>query len=142
MTERERLIGLLKNDNCPSPFICDSGCKYISSENCLAERMADHLLENGIITLPVRVGDTVYIKGEAVKISYIHIEEEVTYCIQLDCGERDCCCCHFYEDSVSWEGEHDCSRYGYIEFTVNDIGETVFLTREEAENVLSERGDT
>lgn len=48
MTDRERLIELLKNDNCPSPFICDANCKYINSENCLAERMADYLLENGV----------------------------------------------------------------------------------------------
>lgn len=48
MTERERLIELLKNDNCPSPFICDANCKYINSENCWAERTADFLLENGV----------------------------------------------------------------------------------------------
>ena len=48
MTERERLVELLKNDNCPSPFACDANCKYINSENCLAERMADYLLANGV----------------------------------------------------------------------------------------------
>ena len=48
MTERERLVNLLQTDNCPSPFICDANCKYINSENCLAERIADYLLENGL----------------------------------------------------------------------------------------------
>lgn len=58
MTERERLVELLKNDNCPSPFICDANCKYVNSENCTAERMADYLLENGVIVPPCKVSDT------------------------------------------------------------------------------------
>ena len=57
MTERERLIELLKNDNCPSPFICDANCKYINSGNCSTERIADLLLENGVIILPCKIGD-------------------------------------------------------------------------------------
>ena len=57
MTERERLIELLKSDNCPSPFICDANCKYVNSENCMAERMADFLLENGVVILPCKIGD-------------------------------------------------------------------------------------
>lgn len=138
MTERERLIELLKSDNCESPMLCDPNYKYANLKRCYEERTADYLLENGVIVLPIKVGGTVYIKGEAVKISHIHIEEEVIYCIQLDCGERDCCCCPFYEDSVSWEGEHDCKRYGYIEFTANDIGKTVFFTNK----TLAERDDT
>ena len=49
------------------------------------------------------------------------------------------CVCPFYEDVVSWEGEHDCATNGYLEFTADDIGKTVFLTREDAEKTLKER---
>lgn len=82
----------------------------------------------------IKVGDTVYIKGDPVEISFIHIEDEIYYCVQFDCAERDCSTCPFYEDEISWEGEHNCKTYGYIEFTANDIGKTVFLTREDTNN--------
>ena len=68
MNERERLIELLKNDNCPSPFICDANCKYINSDNCSAERKADYLLENGVTVPPVKVGGTAYINGDETGI--------------------------------------------------------------------------
>lgn len=126
MTERERLVELL--------FNAETNGKKIK------ERVADYLIANGVIVPPVKVGDTVYIKGEALEISFMQMsKEETLYCIQLDCGERDCYVCPFYEDEVSWEGEHDCRTYGYIEFTASDIGKTVFLTREEAEKALKER---
>lgn len=87
--------------------------------------------EGRLVVLPCKVGDTVYIKGVPLIISFIHIEDDVHYAIQFDCD--DCDGCPFYEDEVSWEGEHDCKRNGYLEFSESDIGKTVFLTREAAE---------
>lgn len=52
MTERERLIELLKNDNCPSPMLCDKNCKYAELKRCYEARTADYLLANGIIVTP------------------------------------------------------------------------------------------
>ena len=49
MTERERLIELLKVDNCPSPMFCDANCKYAKLQRCFEERLADYLLENGVV---------------------------------------------------------------------------------------------
>lgn len=60
MIDRERLIELLKNDNCQSPMLCDPNCKYASLKRCYEERIADYLLANGVIVLPCKVGDTVY----------------------------------------------------------------------------------
>ena len=60
MTERERLIELLKSDSCQSPMLCDPNCKYASLKRCYEERTADYLLENGVIVPPVKFGDTVY----------------------------------------------------------------------------------
>ena len=49
MTERDKLIQILKNDNCPSPMLCSPECKYIDSADCYAERLADMLIENDMI---------------------------------------------------------------------------------------------
>lgn len=51
MTGREKLIELLKQDNCPSPMFCSDNCKYINSSDCATERLADHLLANGVIVI-------------------------------------------------------------------------------------------
>lgn len=57
MTERDRLIELLKSDSCESPMLCDPNCKYANLERCYEERTADYLLENGVIVPPVKVGE-------------------------------------------------------------------------------------
>lgn len=49
MTDREKLIELLQNDPCPGLDIADCGfCQYVDAEDCFAERIADHLLANGV----------------------------------------------------------------------------------------------
>ncbi len=57
---RERLIEILKLSSCPSLHLCNGNCKYANFERCHEERMADLLLEHGVIALPCKVGDTVY----------------------------------------------------------------------------------
>ena len=132
MTDRDRLIELTSG----LPFSAEYE-KYNSLE--FAEHLADHLLSNGVIVPPCKVGDTVYIKNRPLIISFLHIENEVYDVVQFDCD--DCGDCPFYEDDVSFEGEHDCKTMGYIQFTEKDIGKTVFLTKEEAEKALKERED-
>ena len=150
MTERERLIKLIEDGTRIAYDKSLEEVRRIVKENhhfnsatdrtvSISEIVADYLLSNGVIVPPVNVGDTVFIKGEALNISFMRIEEEIYYGIQFDCEE--CCVCPFYEDEVSWEGEHDCGTNGYLEFTANDIGKTVFLTREEAEKALEESED-
>lgn len=128
MTDRDRLIELLVNFRKPDNPITQM------AERMIIERIADYLLANGVILPPCKVGDTVYIKNRPLIISFLHIENEVYYVIQFDCD--DCGDCPFYEDEVSFEGEHDCKTMGYIQFTEKDIGKTVFLTKEEAEKAL------
>lgn len=60
---RERLVKLIKHDNCISPATCSSKCKYVDSDDCHAERLADYLLANGVIVPPCKVGDIVYLIG-------------------------------------------------------------------------------
>jgi hypothetical protein len=85
-----------------------------------AEINADHLLANGVIVPPCKVGDTVY------RISKRYGE----WCVL----PRTVCSIRYSLDSrgnIAW----------YLFTTTEDrIGETVFLTREEAEQAL--KGET
>ena len=57
---RNRLIELLKNQNCPSPMICSPDCKYANLKSCFEARIADFLLANGVIVTDCVVGDTLW----------------------------------------------------------------------------------
>ena len=55
---KDRLVEILKNDPCPSPYLCDSNCKYAHLKSCYEERIADNLIENGVIAIPeTGIGD-------------------------------------------------------------------------------------
>lgn len=106
MTERERLIELLKN--------------VPRNTRAFYDQFADYLLANGVIVPPCKVGDTVYILAGHNGHKY----------------EKDICE-GFYigNDGVvqvrvrNMKGNH--GTYGVI-------GETVFLTSEEAKKALEE----
>jgi hypothetical protein len=48
MTDRERLVELLKRDPCKWPMICSADCEYEHLKDCFADRFADYLLKNGV----------------------------------------------------------------------------------------------
>ena len=48
MDVREKLVGLLKTDACPAPFMCDPACRYYGFGDCFPDRFADYLLDNGV----------------------------------------------------------------------------------------------
>ena len=83
---------------------------------CHAGALADYLIENGVILPPCKVGDTVY------RISKRYGE----WCVL----PRTVCSIRYSLDSrgnIAW----------YLFTTIEDrIGETVFLTSEEAEQAL------
>ena len=115
MTERERLIELLKSDSCESPMLCDPNCKYASLKRCYEERTADYLLENGVIVPPVKVGDTVY------------IFERGSYIIPI-CGKG----------KPHWEIKIEKCSFKYWLLDNHKFGVNMFFTREEAEKALEE----
>lgn len=86
-----------------------------------AERIADNLLDKGVIVPPVKVGQTVY----RIRGNYGGISIHKGFVSQVD----------FYNDRETrfWDDGHPLS------FVDDDIGKTVFLTREEAEKALAER---
>ena len=109
MTERERLIEMLN----------EWGNK--ENDGVRAESIADYLLENGVVVLPCKVGDTVYEICErrrsgkwqkAIVERVVHgIEIGIDKILTARCGT---------------------TTYVYL----SRLGETVFLTREEAEKAL------
>ena len=91
--------------------------------------IVDKLLKNGVIVPPCKVGDVVYFAvddyHDSAVIDGIHITEQgvLFTWVQYEVG---------YELTECWdEGE----------FNIEDIGKTVFLTREEAEQALKGGGE-
>ena len=112
MNERERLVELLKDNQGDSTY-------YMTDE--AVQSVSDVLLENGVVVLPCKVGDTVYEICErrrsgkwqkAIVERVVHgIEIGIDKILTARCGT---------------------TAYVYL----SRLGETVFLTREEAEKAL------
>ena len=118
---RDRLIKLIKHDNCRNPFDCSPKCKYVESDDCHSERLADLILADGWIRPPCEVGDKVYsdVLGE--------IEAFVVMSIELAYTPK------------GFEGEFVSSNGKYpMLFSIENIGKTVFHSQEEAEAKLQE----
>ncbi len=114
---KERLIELIK-----------SSSQYVCEDAYLVERIADHLLANGVIVLPCAVGDTVYWVTKSCdengrEESAIHEGTIISFSLQND-GLWFYCC---YRDGLTF--------WHKIEY----FGKTVFLTKEAAEKALKEK---
>lgn len=115
MTEREKLVDLLQN--VPADYEGNRGVGTI----------ADYLLKNGVIVPVVEIGTTVYeIRQKGISFSNRRYDSSITTKKQLK--------------NAIFDG-----KTLYIEsklYAKSDnvrLGNTVFLTREEAENALEER---
>ena len=103
----------------------------LSTEEAYAQ-LADHLISNGVIVPPCKIGDTVYMpwewngqKGVAcLKVNFMG------FITTWECGTD------FESDDIGYIKKY---HGGYFNF--NDFGKTVFLTREEAEKALKGDGD-
>lgn len=121
MTERKRLIELVKQ----------SLIKHIDKTCKLAENITEDLLANGVIVPPCKVEDKLY---------YITPVKTIEECIvhAVECEENKITVkCHL------WRKEREALLHKHlVYFNITDFGKTVFLTREEAEKALEERGTT
>ena len=128
MTDRDRLIELIgqADKKCADTKQCEMCKAFGKGANCVDHNIADYLLANGVIVPPCKVGDTVYFDAvgyhDSAEIDGIHIDAQgmsftwVQYDVGVDITEL-------------WdEGDFD----------IEDIGKTVFLTKEEAERALKE----
>lgn len=95
----------------------------------LEEKLADYLLANGVIVPPCKVGDTVYSFCDDFGVVLPYFVEN------LRIGFMD-------KDRNYWCYEANCHTeetdelLDEIDFDLDDLGKTVFLTREEAEKAL------
>ena len=131
MTDRDRLINELKKakNRC---LIHESGgclaCKYRGQADCVLENLADHLLENGVMCPPCKVGDMVWWVAKLIdkncegKLN-IEIGEVDSFLIRSDGLWAHCC----YESGLA-----------YRHLVAANFGKTIFLTKEEAEAKLKE----
>lgn len=106
MTDRERLTVLLMAG--AGDFIKKNGAL-----NC--SKLADYLLEHGVIALPCKVGDRVYRPSDCLGVVQFVI---ISF--------------NIYESEMFFTDDSENIIY------LSDIGKTVFLTREEAEQALKE----
>ena len=123
MTERDRLFELLENGF----FEALSKCKGENKDKKVCDYLADYLLENGVIVPAVEIGTTVYeIRQKGISFSNRRYDSGITTQKQLK--------------NAIFDG-----KTLYIEsklYAKSDnvrLGNTVFLTREEAEKALEER---
>ena len=141
---RDRLIELILN----TPVLkFPSGSREQGKTYQTAQNVADHLLANGVIVPPCKVGDTVY------EINRYDFES----CKR--CGKNGDVCPYLYSE-VGYGYECLNTKYGekllecskievikiqdisYIFHRWFDFGKTVFLTKEEAEKSLAEMINT
>ena len=126
MTEREELIELLLQSELEAE---KHGIFNCHRSKLKAEIVADFLLENGVIVPPVKVGDTVYTnvswqgwylrekdKPYKAKVVFIGINGKQNFM------------------NVVYEKNDN-----MLSFTFDEIGNRLFLTREEAEKALAGR---
>ena len=115
MSDRERLIDLMIDAKRTEP-----------ETGSFTEYLADYLVEHGVIVLPCKVGDTVWL------IKNVFNGEKVVRVIA-----------HRMIDGIGGNRLNPIwliSKYPYeLRFCPSEFGKTVFLTREEAERALKER---
>ena len=130
---RDRLIELLKQKSCVY-VPCDNecgGCKNVEMYDDSIESIADHLLAEGVIVppLPVKVGDKVY-RLMCRGFKDFFLREEAVWIVDLHATAG-------FEIITKYLDKNRCSYFPKIE--KEDIGETIFLTKSEAERALAER---
>lgn len=104
--------------------------RYMTDDERRA-KLADHLLANGVIVPPCKVGQMVYMPWKWKGQEGIAC---LTVCKIIVGMIRDYVRTDFETDDDNYH-----SAYGYGEFDFDDFGKTVFLTREDAEKALAER---
>ena len=108
--ERERLYYLFQESKCPMHFL----------DNKEILDTVDYLLENGVVVPPCKVGTRVY----SIALGKVYEWDICSYTVDLE-GIS-------FINLAFVEGNNLYSNT----YSIEDIGKTVFLTREEAERAL------
>ena len=137
MTDRERLIELLI-----TPIKLTNGIVTVHEIKVSlyeAGFVADHLLANGVIVPPCKVGDKVYVFEDCSCYSDYYAKacgnrlpgdkrRKAISIVPVGIGKRKHHCIKLFERKFKLQH-------------LDKIGKTVFLTKEEAEKALKERAD-
>ncbi len=118
--ERKRLVELLSQFERTCPDNCTGLEK--SCTQCVLEQKADHILDDGWMRPPVKAGQTVYTIIDCKK----HAEKLVITGV------------HYYSKYLSFGALSRSQKQYYFED--DDIGKTVFTSREDAEKALKGEG--
>lgn len=118
MTDRERLIYLLEDTL--HEWECDAQPETLS-------QIAEHLLTNGVIVPPCKVGEELYCVYSPPRPAN-PADKGKWYMNKFEVARF-----HYGVKGLSIE------MYGYGTVNENEIGKTVFFNREEAEKALAER---
>ena len=120
---RDRLVELINQANKKCRSACCDDCSAVGfvGEGCVNYNIADHLLANGVIVPPCKVGDTLYVLV----------------------GEPSQTIAEFHVRTILFGETHDSIGFANKSlFTIwnkrwyDYFGKTIFLTREEAEQAL------
>lgn len=129
MTERERLIELIKKAK--REELIDALTADIDTAIDMPrgeEYLADYLLANSVICPPCKVGDTLYY------LITVDTEKELNV-NEILCGTAQG---FSFDGKTIWISASYTNCMFYYHRS-NEIGKTVFLSREEAEKALEER---
>lgn len=121
---RDRLIELVRQ----AEFAYLDFSKLCPCEKSLTDFTADHLLENGVIVPPCKVGDEVFYVNEICdengdEYLDISVGKVVSFSLQ---AEGLWAYCRYEEGLTYWH------------VVADEFGKEVFLTREEAEQALKD----
>lgn len=129
MTQRERLIELLcdfyYSDNVCTNCEHNLETDYVCNQ-CITEHEVDHLLANGVVVLPCKVGDTVYQIGR-------------DFCNKRNHDKCDNYCDGWDDLCPENNGELEIQTRVFTVGLFDLVGKSIYLTREEAEKALAER---
>lgn len=112
MNERERLVEILKDNQGDSTY-------YMTDE--AVQSVSDVLLDNGIVVLPCKVGDKVYVIPKYNGKPYCGVQQDKVQMV-----------------GITSRGIHIKTRNKSSFNKTYMLGKTAFLTKEEAEKALKE----
>lgn len=119
------------------PLVIPSGSRAQGKTYQTAENIADYLIANGVILPPCKVGDKVF---EIKKTCF-----ECPYCKD---DYANWCECALDDNKTMFETDYDkdciyeIRETKFIYNMIEQVGKTVFVSREDAEKALKERANT
>ncbi len=144
-SDRDRLIELLDKafyqheEFCLTHECVECKAYGVDRELCELSLIADHLLANGVIVPPCKVEQTLYVKWRLTKASKYGIYPAKVYALRWDDKKNNFRVCVEGKFQISTYGGYY-THYYRATFGWDNVGKTVFLTKEEAEAELRKRG--